>query len=207
MKKPPTAKTSAPAYKSTYATKSITSTGQLIDFTNPRPESINILDIAEALSKLCRFTGHTSTFYSVAQHCCFVHDLCPIEMRPWALLHDAHEAYIGDVIAPLKNALHAMGGGTALAAIANDLDKAIAIRFGLSWPVPDEVRKRVKHADLVALNTERYVLLDQRAAHHPAWGKGELPLARPAAIKRALRWDQAFDAFVERFEALGLPSS
>lgn len=206
MKKPATVKGPTPDYSSTYATKSVTATGKLIDLTNPKPEAISIRDIAEALSKLCRFSGHTSTFYSVAQHCCFVHDLCPLEMRPWALLHDAHEAYIGDVPAPLKNALHAMGGGTVLAAISNDLDKAIATRFCIGWPMPDEFRKRIKHADLVALNTERYVLLAQRAAHHPSWGKGELPLARPAAIKRALRWDQAFDAFMERFEALGLPT-
>ncbi len=192
----------AKRYSSTYATKRVTASGQLLDYLNPRPEDIRITDIAEALAKQCRFSGHTIKFYSVAQHSCMVHDLCPLEARPWALLHDAHEAYIGDIPTPLQTALHALGGGIALGVITQRLDRAIAKAFGLA--LPDEpTRLEVRHWDRVALNTERYVLLDQRAAHHNIWAK-DLPHPNISALKSSWSWDRAVEQFLQRFDALNL---
>ncbi len=76
--------------------------GLVIDLNNPTPDMICLEDIAAALSKICRFGGHTNYFYSVAQHSLLVAQLAPKELELEALMHDAAEAYLGDVIKPLK---------------------------------------------------------------------------------------------------------
>ena len=82
-----------------------TYTGRQFWPIDPRPDEICIEDIAHALSMQCRYGGHTTRFYSVAEHCCHVHDACSDQNKLWALLHDASEAYIQDVIRPLKPSL------------------------------------------------------------------------------------------------------
>lgn len=85
-----------------------TYTGKIIYPLNPREEDIDILDIAHALSMLCRYGGHCREFYSVADHCVNVSNLvydstvgksCAL----WGLLHDASEAYLMDIPAPIKH--------------------------------------------------------------------------------------------------------
>lgn len=76
--------------------------GNVVNLNEPAIEDISIMDIAHALANLCRFGGHTKEFYSVAQHCCLVSYLAPAGLRKAALLHDASEAYLGDVVKPLK---------------------------------------------------------------------------------------------------------
>ena len=80
-----------------------TYTGKMIDLENVKVEDIYIRDIAHALSLLCRYTGHTSKFYSVAEHCVLLSEAENMPGTPLArLLHDASEAYLGDVSSPLK---------------------------------------------------------------------------------------------------------
>lgn len=74
----------------------------VMNLNDPDPETICIQDIAHALSNICRFGGHTKEFYSVAQHCCLVSYLAPAQLRLEALMHDATEAYLSDLIKPLK---------------------------------------------------------------------------------------------------------
>lgn len=74
---------------------------------DPHPEDVDILDIAHALSQQCRFNGMSSEFYSVAQHSVIVSDLVRIDTNDLmaayvGLLHDAAEAYVGDLIKPIK---------------------------------------------------------------------------------------------------------
>ena len=101
---------------------------------DPHPEDVDIDDIAHALSMLCRFGGHTKWFYSVAEHCCHVHDFAPRQHRGWALLHDAAEAYLVDVPRPVKHALAVYKEAEAL------LLGVIATKFGLRGAFPDEVK-------------------------------------------------------------------
>ena len=113
-----------------------TYTGKKFSLINPKPEDIDIIDIAYSLSRQCRFNGHTLFFYSVAQHSCLVSQNVSKENEKWGLLHDAAEAYIGDIIKPLK---HLLGG--QLKTIEYNIQYCIAAKFGLTWIIPQEVFK------------------------------------------------------------------
>lgn len=102
---------------------------------DPRPEDIHIDDIAAALSKLCRYGGHCRKFYSVAEHCVLMASVAPEGLQLAALMHDASEAYLNDVIRPIKRHL------TNYETIEAELERAIAARFSLQWPMPKEVKR------------------------------------------------------------------
>lgn len=123
----------------------MTSTGKHFSFTNPQPDTICIEDIASALSNICRFTGHVSEFYSVAQHSVRVSYLVPGEFALEGLLHDATEAYCSDINAPLKALL------SDYRVIEGRVDAVIRAKFRL----PPAKSPEVKHADMVMLGTER----------------------------------------------------
>jgi uncharacterized protein len=109
-----------------------TYSGQKFWILDPRPEDINIIDVAHALSMKCRFGGHCQTFYSVAQHSMYVaygvftlidsEDTCL-----WGLLHDLAEAYLPDTPRPIKN----MVTGILIEAEEKIMDAAIK-RFQLN---------------------------------------------------------------------------
>lgn len=166
--------------------------GSQFSLLNPPVDKIDIEDIAHATANLCRFTGHTRAFYSVAQHCVIVSRLVPSELALTGLLHDATEAYIGDVSRPLKNALG--GEHSALTLIEMRLHEAIAERFEIEWPFPPAI----KQADNVALATEKRDLLTS----HPGVWKG-LPEPAPWAIV-PLDPYQARNQFLARFVEISL---
>lgn len=119
--------------------------------TNPNPEAIVIQDIAHALSMQCRFSGHTSYFYSVAQHSVGVSYLCDEQDALWGLLHDASEAYLVDIPNPLKRS----GQFDPYLKFENQMMSAVCKRFGLSESEPDSVRR----ADKMMLNIEANQLM------------------------------------------------
>lgn len=83
-------------------TKIMLASGALFDIADPDGSEFTLQDIAHGLGRVCRFAGQTSRFYSVAEHCFHVSSLVPLEHKRAALLHDAAEAFIGDVTRPLK---------------------------------------------------------------------------------------------------------
>lgn len=130
--------------------------GKKFVFNAPAADQIDILDIAHALSHVCRFTGHVNTFYSVAEHCVRVSYLVPQEDALAGLLHDAPEAYLTDVNKPLKALL-----GESYARLERIAEEAIAYRFGLDPKMPDSVKK----ADLVLMMTEKRDLFAAESQH------------------------------------------
>jgi hypothetical protein len=139
----------------------LTYSGQYFDFLNPHLNDYNIRDIAHALSHVCRFAGHTREFYSVAQHSVLVaryvmHRAAPDDIISHgrdALLHDAAEAYLGDITRPLKQLL------PDYKVIEAHTEAALFAAFGLSFHSEWTMPKIVKHADLVLLATEQRDLM------------------------------------------------
>lgn len=124
--------------------------GAVFDYSNIKSMQFDIEDVAHALSNICRFNGHTKEFYSVAQHSVLVSELVPEEHALAALLHDAAEAYCGDMVAPLKQLL------PVYQSIINTIEKHLFESVGIQWP-PHEC---VKKADLTMLATEARDLMN-----------------------------------------------
>ncbi len=127
---------------------------------DPQDGEVSIYDIAHSLSQICRFNGHTTSFYSVAQHSIVCSRLAnDDEVAYFALLHDAAEAYVGDMMRPLK------WSGQELGRLFREqeaaVERAISQRFGLVWT--EELRKEVKRLDDVALAIEAYHLMTRRS--------------------------------------------
>ncbi len=80
----------------------VTYTGRKFWPLDPRPEDVSIFDIAHALSNQCRFSGHCPQFYSVARHSILVAGQLAPPYKLWGLMHDAAEAYLSDMIRPIK---------------------------------------------------------------------------------------------------------
>jgi uncharacterized protein len=113
-------------------------------------EDIDPIDIAHALSLICRYGGHVDRFYSVAEHCVLMSHAVAPEHAAWALLHDATEAYVGDMVRPLKHHMPEYRD------VEDRLMAVIAERFGLAGvTMPPEV----KDADNRILLTERAALM------------------------------------------------
>jgi len=129
----------------------LTQSGQQFDLLRPTASMIKPVDIAHALSRLCRFNGHTRAHYSVAQHSLIVASLVPVEHQLVALLHDATEAYIGDMTRPLKAVM------PEYQYVEQQIWLAVCDRFDIPADLPDCVKK----ADMVALATERRDLMPE----------------------------------------------
>jgi len=102
-------------------------TGKAFYVLDPTSEAIDIEDIAHSLSNKCRFGGHCRELYSVAQHSVHVSHHCAPEDALWGLLHDASEAYLPDVVKPVKPVLE------GFKRIEMDILRCVATRFDLPW--------------------------------------------------------------------------
>jgi 5'-deoxynucleotidase YfbR-like HD superfamily hydrolase len=126
--------------------------GRRLDLLDPSPLDIEIEDIAHGLARVARWNGQTAGdhAFSVAQHCLAVETLAlqlkpglPVRWRLAALLHDAPEYVVGDLISPFKAAL-----GLDYKAFEHRLQAAIHMRFGLPAAIPDNIRVLIKKADV-----------------------------------------------------------
>lgn len=173
--------------------------------TDPRPQDVHIEDIAHAQSQLCRFTGHTRTFYSVAQHSVrvmkAVESFGPsllegyglpagpelnrriAQVALWGILHDSEEAYINDLSTPVKR----LPDLTGYKAVAENLRHFLVGCFGLFGPEPAVV----KQADQWLLYTEAKELMrpctlpGSIQTRHEAPPHGRVKRERPMGSIRA----------------------
>jgi hypothetical protein len=139
--------------------KTQVNSGAIVDLINPLRSTVNINDIARALSNTCRFNGHTSGFYSVAQHCVIVSAMLreqSAETQMWGLLHDAHEAYIGDITAPVQTAL-GLHVSRAFSEIRGRFDTIIRQMAGVVSPDYEAVAT----ADIQLLLVEKRDILER----------------------------------------------
>ncbi|KAB1440348.1 hypothetical protein [Pseudodesulfovibrio senegalensis] len=112
-----------------------THTGKNLDLANPNSKEICIEDIAHHLAKLDRYNGAGHYSYSVGQHSLLVADALPKEYKLQGLLHDATEAYLGDVVSPLKAML------PEYRRIEGQVMRAICNRFQITFPRPQIIKK------------------------------------------------------------------
>lgn len=178
-------------------TLKLTASGRLLDLAALEPRDVVLEDVARHLAKLCRFVGACRSFYSVAEHSVMVARALAAANRGPAtqllgLLHDAHEAYLGDWISPVK-ALARLQSPAAAAWLTRSADHVQAVielalmpaaGFALlDGPPASAPRAAVKRADLELLATERRDLLP--ASPGAAWPQlahvQPLPRVRPNA--------------------------
>ncbi len=166
-----------------------TYTGKKFDLDNLNPDDIDIIDIAHALSNICRFNGHCNTFYSVAQHCIEVSKTVIPEYKLQALLHDAAEAYIGDLTSPLRR----MDCMTGFNRLHNKIRDVIYSKFNIN--VSFEADAMINAADIYMLLCEKEVLFDNQLD----WGWRLPELMRVVNIK-PLNSKTAKESFLSYYE-------
>jgi uncharacterized protein len=215
-----------------------TRTNIAFDLIAPKPDMVDFrCDVAESLARIPRFNGHCeSGAYSVAQHCVtgalYLHKQAQNEgidkescdlLAGYFLLHDAHEAYCGDIITPAAKALAHFGGVSseedlrscymkiggvldpfqagkniveeAIDRLKYTLDTAIHAAAGLEFPLKTKTRHAIKTMDARMLATERRYLL---GASPQSWG-AEIDVVKPLRIEgkmSVLPWPDAADAYI-----------
>lgn len=180
--------------------------GRRLDLLDPTPVDVEIEDIAHGLSRVARWNGQTSGHwaYSVAQHCLLVEAIAGhkgLPQRWWlaALLHDAAEYVVGDLVTPFKAAV-----GLDYKALENRLAATIRIRFGLPALLPPTADTTIKRADRAAAWLEAVHLADFNAEEAKRYF-GKAPNIPQSLVKQYLTpWPPA-DAkseFLARFAEL-----
>jgi hypothetical protein len=166
--------------------------GAWFDFAAPHSSPFKIEDIAHGLANICRYSGQCNRFYSVAEHSLLVSETA-VGFELEALMHDAAEAFLGDITRPLKQML------PDYKRIESEVERAIFSRFGIQIPLPREV----KQADLRVLAAEQRQIMP---AGTDGWLRGQ-DIVPASVVVRHLPPEEAKRAWLERFEALNVPRS
>lgn len=169
-----------------------TYTGKKFDVFNPQPEDISIVDVAHALSMMCRYNGHCKYFFSVAEHSINVCDFVAKtsnnkKLLLWGLLHDATEAYLADITSPVKPYL------SNYVELEQKIMGVICGKFGLQVGMPTVIHE----ADIEMLRAEAYQLMTSKGVNWKANMESDTPI-----IEMKLKCyspDEAKLFFLEKF--------
>ena len=159
----------------------------------PRADDVRLVDIAHSLSMQCRYNGHTARFYSVAEHSVLLAEYALAQGRRaqevmTVLLHDASEAYVGDMVRPLKPFM-----GNFVDA-ENHIQRVICEKFDLIYPFPDWLKE-----------IDRRILMDERAQIMNASGHNWEIEAEPLGVTiKGMDPAAAFTAFERFYDMLNL---
>jgi len=156
---------------------------------DPRPEEVDINAIAHSLAFQCRFNGHSLFFYSIAQHSVLVSKIVSPEQALTGLLHDASEAYTGDMVSPLKK---------SLPPIFKEIEKAIEEAIFEHFGIKNANHVEIKRADKIALFTEMRDVMSEPPAK---WDDVDLFEPYPEKII-PLSPEKAEQEFLERYKEL-----
>ena len=181
--------------------------GRRLDLIDPSPLDVEIGDIAHGLARVARWNGQTKgpEIFSVAQHSLLVEALFTVaepatsdKARLAALLHDAPEYVIGDMISPFKAAI-----GGDYKRIEARLKRAIHIRFGLPGELPDDLNRRIKIADRASAYVEATTFAGFSIAEaRKLFGEPDLPIGDFAASLEPMRPAAVEARFLGRFAEL-----
>lgn len=181
--------------------------GRRLDLLDPSPLDVEIEDIAHGLARVARWNGqtHGPHSFSVAQHSLLVEAIASHLQPDWdnarrlmALLHDAPEYVIGDMISPFKTVM-----GDAYKEVENRLLAAIHQRFSLPAVPPAALKRKVKEADLIAAFFEATELAGfEREEALRFFGRPRALPRRVMALVEPLSTEAAQTAFLERFAEL-----
>jgi 5'-deoxynucleotidase YfbR-like HD superfamily hydrolase len=181
--------------------------GRRLDLLDPSPMDVEIADIAHGLARVARWNGQTygSHAFSVAQHSLLVEQIVERTVKSaspalllTALLHDAPEYVIGDMISPFKQAIGAGG----YRAVENRLQAAINLRFGLAGNTPANTKKTIKKADYVAAFYEATRLAGFDTEEAATYFGRPDNITPDGLVLDPMSTDEAQSAFLLRFETL-----
>lgn len=146
-----------------------TFTGKPFSLENPQAEDVHILDVAQSLSQVCRYYGHTSRFYSTAEHSVWVSRMVPPHLALQGLLHDAPEAYHGDLTRPMKLLLGLRSGYFRI-------EKRVTAVVHEAFGLPAKLDRRVMEADTAICAIERIYF-------HPRAGVWKFSTPMPRGVR------------------------
>jgi 5'-deoxynucleotidase YfbR-like HD superfamily hydrolase len=180
--------------------------GRRLDILNPSPLDVEIEDIAHGLARVARWNGQTrgAVSFSVAQHSVLVAEIlglldpaAPARWRLFALLHDAPEYVIGDMISPFKAAL-----GHVYREVEDRLARAILLRFSLNPEPAPALRRMTKQADRISAYFEAtlYAGFDREEAAR-LFGAPDIDLRRVEEWLAPMPPETAQDLFLRQFRA------
>ena len=181
--------------------------GRRLDLLDPSPVDVEIEDIGHGLARVARWNGQTSGdhAFSVAQHSLVVEQIVErIAKLPTpallltALLHDAPEYVIGDMISPVKQAI----GDGGYRAVEDRLQAAINLRFGLAGTTPTKTKKIIKEADFIAAYYEATRLAGFKEKEAITYFGRPTKMAPDGLKLEPMTTNEAQTAFIARFEEL-----
>lgn len=177
--------------------------GRTVNLLDIQPEHVSAELLADALAKLNRFSGRSPEPWSVATHSVLVERLCPPELGPWALLHDAHETILGDMTTPAVEYIAHVGRlpklGEVIATAKGRIDRMI----GAAWGLPvRSVSHELRRADRIALQAEAILFLEVEPVLFDPHDEDEIDRAMSILmeLQAAREWRAARELWLSRVE-------
>ncbi len=172
-----------------------------IDLADLQPHDLTAEILADALAKVNRYGGRTREPWPVAGHSVLVEHLCPVDLKPWALLHDAHEAFLGDIVTPAVDLIASVGNlphfDDALAYVKGQIDRRIASAWGVAVR---SLHPALIRADRIALCAEAEVFIGGAIARLEPGDGEDIDRAVTMLLEMRCDWRAARDLWLSRVE-------